>query len=82
MWKCVGTKGTLFTEVDLTDGEWTDYDEKVWGILLQSYHLITYGRLVSLLESLMLNLGGAEHEWVLKKYGADFVKQLPILSVN
>ncbi|TDL28510.1 DUF866-domain-containing protein [Rickenella mellea] len=28
-WKCVGLEsGTIFPEVDLTDGEWTDYDEK------------------------------------------------------
>jgi len=28
-WKCVGTTtGTKFDEVDLTEGEWTDYDEK------------------------------------------------------
>ncbi|KAJ7492707.1 hypothetical protein FB451DRAFT_1336557 [Mycena latifolia] len=28
MWKCKGMKGTVFSEVDLEDGEWTDYDEK------------------------------------------------------
>ncbi|KAJ3781717.1 hypothetical protein GGU11DRAFT_323160 [Lentinula aff. detonsa] len=28
MWKCVGTKGTSFSEVDLSEEEWTDYDEK------------------------------------------------------
>ncbi|KAG8856578.1 hypothetical protein FRB96_006338 [Tulasnella sp. 330] len=29
IWKCVGAEsGTKFTEVDLGDGEWTDYDEK------------------------------------------------------
>ncbi|KAH7104305.1 DUF866-domain-containing protein [Auriculariales sp. MPI-PUGE-AT-0066] len=28
-WKCTGVeKGTKFAEVDLTEGEWTDYDEK------------------------------------------------------
>jgi len=27
-WQCVGSTGALFSEVDLTDGEWTDYDEK------------------------------------------------------
>ncbi|KAE9408187.1 DUF866-domain-containing protein [Gymnopus androsaceus JB14] len=27
-WKCVGTKGTVFSEVDLSEDEWTDYDEK------------------------------------------------------
>ncbi|EJD03985.1 DUF866-domain-containing protein, partial [Fomitiporia mediterranea MF3/22] len=29
IWKCKGTEsGTIFSEVDLTEGEWTDYDEK------------------------------------------------------
>jgi len=29
-WKCVGVgSGTVFDDVDLTEGEWTDYDEKV-----------------------------------------------------
>ncbi|KAJ7071116.1 hypothetical protein C8F01DRAFT_1206709 [Mycena amicta] len=27
-WKCQGMKGTLFSEVDLDEGEWSDYDEK------------------------------------------------------
>ena len=30
IWKCKGVEsGTVFSEVDLTEGEWTDYDEKV-----------------------------------------------------
>ncbi|KAH6917474.1 hypothetical protein BKA70DRAFT_1367901 [Coprinopsis sp. MPI-PUGE-AT-0042] len=29
IWKCVGAEsGTVFDEVDLTEGEWNDYDEK------------------------------------------------------
>ncbi|KAG6818013.1 hypothetical protein H0H87_009168 [Tephrocybe sp. NHM501043] len=28
IWKCRGLKGTVFTDVDLTEGEWNDYDEK------------------------------------------------------
>ncbi|RDX50454.1 DUF866-domain-containing protein [Polyporus arcularius HHB13444] len=29
IWKCVGTEsGTPFTDVDLEEGEWVDYDEK------------------------------------------------------
>ncbi|KAJ6621647.1 hypothetical protein B0H10DRAFT_2163008 [Mycena sp. CBHHK59/15] len=28
VWKCVGAKGTVFSEVGLEDGEWNDYDEK------------------------------------------------------
>ncbi|KAJ7092635.1 hypothetical protein C8R44DRAFT_816182 [Mycena epipterygia] len=28
VWKCKGMKGTVFSEVDLEDGEWNDYDEK------------------------------------------------------
>lgn len=28
-WKCVGTKGTVFSEAELVEGEWNDYDEKV-----------------------------------------------------
>ncbi|PPQ92679.1 hypothetical protein CVT25_013986, partial [Psilocybe cyanescens] len=28
IWKCVGSTGTKFSEVDLVDGEWNDYDEK------------------------------------------------------
>jgi len=29
IWKCVGVdSGTLFREVDLSEGEWVDYDEK------------------------------------------------------
>ncbi|KAJ6575020.1 hypothetical protein B0H19DRAFT_1126819 [Mycena capillaripes] len=28
MWKCKGMKGTVFSEVDLSEPEWTDYDEK------------------------------------------------------
>jgi len=27
-WKCVGVTGTQFSEVDLEEGDWTDYDEK------------------------------------------------------
>ena len=30
IWKCVGAdSGTVFTDVDLEEGEWVDYDEKV-----------------------------------------------------
>ncbi|KAK2461991.1 hypothetical protein APHAL10511_006454 [Amanita phalloides] len=29
IWKCVGSTGALFFEVEFYDGEWTDYDEKV-----------------------------------------------------
>ncbi|KDR84890.1 hypothetical protein GALMADRAFT_233334 [Galerina marginata CBS 339.88] len=28
IWKCVGAKGSSFTDVDLTEREWNDYDEK------------------------------------------------------
>ena len=29
-WKCVGVEsGTVFPEVELEEGEWVDYDEKV-----------------------------------------------------
>ncbi|XP_006454690.1 hypothetical protein AGABI2DRAFT_198135 [Agaricus bisporus var. bisporus H97] len=28
IWKCVGSNGTVFDSVDLTEGEWDDYDEK------------------------------------------------------
>ncbi|KAJ7293491.1 hypothetical protein C8J57DRAFT_1269168 [Mycena rebaudengoi] len=28
IWKCIGTKGTVFPDVDLEEGEWNDYDEK------------------------------------------------------
>lgn len=29
IWKCSGAEsGTVFSEVDLSEGEWTDYDEK------------------------------------------------------
>lgn len=29
-WKCIGIEsGTRFTEVELEEGEWVDYDEKV-----------------------------------------------------
>ncbi|RDB28559.1 hypothetical protein Hypma_015615 [Hypsizygus marmoreus] len=28
VWKCVGSNGAIFPEVDLADGEWNDYDEK------------------------------------------------------
>ncbi|KAJ7487511.1 hypothetical protein B0H11DRAFT_1860583 [Mycena galericulata] len=28
VWKCKGITGTVFPEVDLTEGEWNDYDEK------------------------------------------------------
>ena len=34
-WKCVGSSGTPFTEVEFTDGEWTDYDEKTSGKCLR-----------------------------------------------
>lgn len=27
-WTCVGSTGKGFSEVDLMDGEWTDYDEE------------------------------------------------------
>jgi hypothetical protein len=34
VWKCVGVdSGTLFREVDLSEGEWVDYDEKVGHII-------------------------------------------------
>lgn len=30
IWKCKGAEsGTVFSDVDMTEGEWTDYDEKV-----------------------------------------------------
>jgi Eukaryotic protein of unknown function (DUF866) len=30
IWKCIGVdSGTQFPEVDLDEGEWVDYDEKV-----------------------------------------------------
>ncbi|KAF8898835.1 hypothetical protein BD779DRAFT_1485766 [Infundibulicybe gibba] len=29
VWRCIGTTGTVFTDVDLVEGEWNDYDEKV-----------------------------------------------------
>lgn len=30
VWKCIGAEsGTVFSEVDLDEGEWVDYDEKV-----------------------------------------------------
>jgi len=28
IWKCKGSNGAVFSEVDLTEGEWNDYDEK------------------------------------------------------
>lgn len=28
IWKCVGTTGTVFNDVNLEEDEWTDYDEK------------------------------------------------------
>ncbi|KAF5385441.1 hypothetical protein D9757_005363 [Collybiopsis confluens] len=28
IWKCIGSTGMVFTEVDLSETEWTDYDEK------------------------------------------------------
>jgi len=28
IWKCIGVKGSPFPEVDLTEKEWNDYDEK------------------------------------------------------
>ncbi|KAF9040531.1 hypothetical protein BJ165DRAFT_1530407 [Panaeolus papilionaceus] len=28
IWKCEGATGAKFDDVDLTDGEWNDYDEK------------------------------------------------------
>ncbi|KAF7339541.1 hypothetical protein MSAN_02168600 [Mycena sanguinolenta] len=28
LWKCKGMKGTVFPDVDLEGGDWTDYDEK------------------------------------------------------
>lgn len=29
LWKCTGSTGKVFPEVDLIEGEWNDYDEKV-----------------------------------------------------
>jgi hypothetical protein len=29
IWKCAGLSGTPFPEVDLSEKEWNDYDEKV-----------------------------------------------------
>jgi hypothetical protein len=44
IWKCVGAEsGTVFSEVDLSEGEWTDYDEKV-GIFDYSFPLLTLCR--------------------------------------
>lgn len=28
IWKCKGSNGAAFSDVDLTDGEWNDYDEQ------------------------------------------------------
>jgi len=28
IWKCVGLKGTVFSDAELVEGEWNDYDEK------------------------------------------------------
>lgn len=31
IWKCIGAESrTVFNEVDLEEGEWFDYDEKVY----------------------------------------------------
>jgi hypothetical protein len=41
-WKCIGTNsGTVFPEVQLEEGEWSDYDEKVRVLIqtLQQAHL-------------------------------------------
>lgn len=40
IWKCVGAEsGTPFNEVELEEGEWVDYDEKVRVSLSSQYRL-------------------------------------------
>lgn len=39
VWQCVGTdSGTVFPEVDLSEGEWVDYDEKVMCSRILTYY--------------------------------------------
>ena len=41
MWKCQGAdSGTVFDEVELEEGEWVDYDEKV-AIYAVQYAIVT-----------------------------------------
>ena len=41
MWKCVGAEsGTVFPDVDLEEGEWVDYDEKVTTFLSMMYAIV------------------------------------------
>lgn len=41
IWKCKGIEsGTPFSEVDLIEGEWTDYDEKVGVSLIWRLNLL------------------------------------------
>lgn len=64
IWKCVGTKGTTFSEVDLSEEEWTDYDEKV--VLLRVTNklrvLINYSRPLFQLEFRSLVAPGLGHD--------------------
>ena len=63
IWKCVGTKGTVFSEVELVEGEWNDYDEKVniLNILYRAKLMLLVRRLFRS-ESLTFKVGGIEHE--------------------
>ncbi|PPQ73540.1 hypothetical protein CVT26_010351 [Gymnopilus dilepis] len=41
IWKCIGTNsGTVFNEVDLTEREWNDYDEKASTLPWATYDLL------------------------------------------
>ena len=39
---CMGTTGTMFSDVELLDGEWNDYDEKVVSSAFSSHSLLNY----------------------------------------
>ena len=63
IWKCVGSKGTVFSDAELEEGEWNDYDEKV-----NLSNILYYAKLMLLVRLLFrsgfLNstVGGIEHE--------------------
>jgi hypothetical protein len=63
VWKCVGSKGTIFSEAELVEGEWNDYDEKVnLSNILYFAKLMLLVRLLFRSESLTSTVGGIEHE--------------------
>ena len=59
-WKCEGSTGLVFSEVELMGGEWADYDEKVISFIL-SIMILTYPSLCQ--AKLPIQISAFESQW-------------------